>query len=293
MLQVDRSRDAAATLAPRVADALVQPDKPTNAQVLLAYAVALARSGGQPKASEMIHALAERSPSWRTLPLDARPEWLGDGDTAERWLAACSREVPPADVAARLRMAEAWGSAWERFRSPPLLARAREVLATITSAADAPARAYFVSARLSESEGDRPAASKAYEEAIARDPGQAGARNNLACLLADAGKWEAAVEQGNRLVAEHPRVPEFVDTLAYALRKGRKFDEARKRMEQAVDLDPSNPAWRVGLAEAMVEAGDKAAAAKVLAAVDAMATAGTTIAPELRSRIDGVRNGLR
>jgi tetratricopeptide (TPR) repeat protein len=293
MLQIDRARDAAAVLEPRCTEALASPETDANRQILLTCALAMSRGGRAPKAWEMLDALAKRSDAWRAIPVDVQPEWFGSADNAKIWLEACARNVPSDDATARTGLAKAWGAAWERFRTPDLLAGAKRLLAQITAAPDAPAAAHFVSAVLCEREGDRPGAMKEYEAAIARDPRHVAARNNLAMLLADSGKWEAAVEHGERLVAEFPRVPALIDTLAYALRKGRKFDEARKQMERAVDVDPTNPAWRVGLAEVLSESGDRQAAADVLKRVDAMAAAGVVISSNVRARIDSLRTTPR
>lgn len=291
LLQCDRAGDAADVLAPSVPGWMARPADFRDP--ILTYLVTLARSRRLETATRMLDQLAADDPSWRTAPLDVRAEWLGDPAGAVDWLDACGQAVPADDRGARLRLGRAWAAAAEKFGSTELLARARQVIEEITSAAEPPAEAFYFGAVLAERAGDLMGAARGYQSAVDRDPLQANARNNLAMIQADAGQVDAAVANARRLVADHPRVPEFIDTLAYALRKGRKFAEAKSQMLAAIEVDPQNPAWRIGLAEVLSEGGEAGEAAQVLARVEEMAAAGTPLPPELQTRIDRVRSRRR
>jgi tetratricopeptide (TPR) repeat protein len=286
LLRLGRPADATESLEPLASVALARPE--ANEQVLVAWVVSLARSGRIARASEVMGDLARRSERWKTIPLSVGAEWMGDAAGAVAWLRACSANVPSGDSVARLALARAWGAAWERYRTPELLAGARDVLAPLTAMPDSPADAHFFDAVLAQSAGDPARARASYLAALQRDPKHIPSRNNLAMVLADGGEWEEAVRHAEQVVQLAPRTAEFLDTLAYCLRKGRKFDDARSRLQEAIDLEPGNPAWRIGLAETQSEAGDVEALRGALARIDQLMASGTTLTPDLRRRLDAI-----
>lgn len=286
LLRLGRPAEAAEGLEPLASVAMARPE--ANEQVLVAWVVSLARSGRIARASEVMGDLARRSERWKTIPLSVGAEWMGDAAGAVAWLRACSANVPSGDSVARLALARAWGAAWERYRTPELLAGAREVLAPLTATPDSPADAHFFDAVLAQSAGDPARARASYLAALQRDPKHIPSRNNLAMVLADGGEWEEAVRHAEQVVQLAPRTAEFLDTLAYCLRKGRKFDDARSRLQEAIDLEPGNPAWRIGLAETQSEAGDVEALRGALARIDQLMASGTTLTPDLRRRLDAI-----
>jgi predicted Zn-dependent protease len=104
-------------------------------------------------------------------------------------------------------------------------------------------------------------------------------------VLADMGRWKDAVVEATTATRSSPDVPEYLDTLADALRKGREFDDARARLDAAIRLDPANPKWMASLAETLSEGGDAAGAAKAAARAEAMAAERGGLDPDVRARI--------
>ena len=96
-----------------------------------------------------------------------------------------------------------------------------------------------------------------------------------------------------KAVEAAPRDPNRHDTLAYALRKGREFDRARASLERAVRLDPVHPAWRLSLAETLVEAGELEAARRAVADVDELVAGGIELDRAEVARLEQARAASR
>jgi Tfp pilus assembly protein PilF len=283
LTRTGRAVEAVAALEPRMSDALADPDR--HDRLLVVAAAALLRSGDDARAADTVRRVAHGSARRLSLVLDADCGLFADAAQARKWLAACADEVPPADTAARVELARAWSRAWQRFRTPDLLADARAVVAPLTSSPDAPAAAHLIGATLAQQDGDLAAARSGYVAALARDPRLLDARNNLAVVLADLGLANEAVAEATTATRAAPDVPEYLDTLAYALRKAHETQRARESLDQAIRLDPANPKWMASLAETLAESGDPGAAAKVAAKAQAIAAGGGELDPELRDRL--------
>jgi tetratricopeptide (TPR) repeat protein len=182
--------------------------------------------------------------------------------------------------------------AWERWRTPELLAGAREVLGPLASTSVA-AEARYVEGTLAEQSGDLGAAKKAYEESIRLDASVVGARNNLAWLLADAGNWQEALDYATEASRAAPRSPACLDTLAFALRKGGRYDEAVRTLKDAIRLDPCEPKWQLSLGEVLVETGRSDEIGAVLARVDELVGHGAETSPASKKRLDRLRAAVR
>jgi Flp pilus assembly protein TadD len=93
-------------------------------------------------------------------------------------------------------------------------------------------------------------ARQAYETALALDPGQAIAANNLARLYAaDTSMTETAIGLARVAVTRMPDEPEAHDTLGWAYYKGGQLRLAARELERAVALDPQEETYRSRLAE--------------------------------------------
>jgi len=283
LTRTGRAADAVAALEPRIAAAL--GDCGRHEPMLIVFAASVLRSGDAKRAVDLISRLSRGADRRRSALIGVDPGLLGDAAGAARWLAACAEQTPATDVAARVELARAWSRAWNRHGAPELLAAAKDVLAGLTASPDAPAAAHLLSASLAQQEGDLAAARSGYVAALARDPRMDEARNNLAMVLADLGQWKDAVAEATKTTSSSPAVPEYLDTLAYALRKGRQFDDARVRLDAAIRLDPANPRWMASLAETLSEGGDAAGAAKAAARAEAMAADRGGLDPDVRDRI--------
>ena len=112
---------------------------------------------------------------------------------------------------------------------------------------------------LALSRKDLPAAERHYREVLQLQPENALALNNVAWLMARAGK-PGAVAVAEKAVALLPDRPVIMDTLAQALASEGQKDKAVDIMRQAVRLEEKNPQLRFNLAKLLVDAGDKAGA---------------------------------
>jgi tetratricopeptide (TPR) repeat protein len=287
MLMAGRAADVVSTFEARAKVAMTRPD--VDAPLLILYAVALLRSGRADRTKEVLAAVAQRAEHGRVLPLEASSKFLGDAKSATAWLSACAVNVPADDATAQIALARAYASAWQTCGAPELYQRATSTVAAVLAAPDAPAAAHFLGASLAHQKGDLAAARRGYAAAVARDPKLLDAKNNLAMLLADAGEWEQAVALATELENAAPKNAEYLDTLAYALRKGRQFARAKERLDRAVELDPANPAWKLSLAECLAENGDAAAAASVVASLNAASARGVVMPVGAKERIEKLR----
>ncbi|MCC6785590.1 MAG: tetratricopeptide repeat protein, partial [Planctomycetes bacterium] len=287
LLRLGRGKEAAVALAPRVAAALARPQ--ADEAVLVTHAVTLLRTGDVEGLQRLLRQLAAASERWRSLPLSVGPDFLGTPAEAVAWLRACAELVPQDDTTTRIFLAQAWIVAWKSLRTPELLAESKKLLAEILASPQPPATAHFLAGTLAEASGDTAAAEAAYGSALRANPEFGQARNNLAMLLADGGRWQDAVDHARRVVAASPRSPQALDTLAHALRAGEKFDEARTRIGEAIRLDPVNPAWQVELAETLADARDADALNAVLQTIRSMEEDGVVLSRGLKERIERVR----
>jgi tetratricopeptide (TPR) repeat protein len=283
LTRTGHAADAVAALEPRIPAALEDCDR--HETMLVVFAASVLRSGDAKRAVELIARLSRGSERRRSALTGVDAGLLGDAAGASRWLAACAEQTPATDAAARVELARAWSGAWDRYRAPELLSAAKDVLAGLTASPDAPAAAHLLSASLAQQEGDLAAARSGYVAALARDPRLDEARNNLAMVLADQGQWKDAVIEATKATRSSPAVPEYLDTLAYALRKGHEIDKARASLDAAIRLDPANPRWMASLAETLFEGGDAAGAAKAAARAEAMAADRGGLDPDVRDRI--------
>ncbi len=112
---------------------------------------------------------------------------------------------------------------------------------------------------LALSRKDLPAAERHYREVLQLQPENALALNNVAWLMARAGK-PGAVAVAEKAVALLPDRPVIMDTLAQALASEGQKDKAVDIMRQALRLEEKNPQLRFNLAKLLVDAGDKAGA---------------------------------
>jgi serine/threonine-protein kinase len=88
------------------------------------------------------------------------------------------------------------------------------------------------------------AAERAYQKALALNPGLLSAIAGLSGLYTDIGKTEEAFELAQRALAVNPNNAESHFFLGYVYRYVGLLDDAVREMERAVALDPGNPRFR-------------------------------------------------
>jgi tetratricopeptide (TPR) repeat protein len=128
----------------------------------------------------------------------------------------------------------------------------------------------YSAAQLTLAGGDNPAAEKRLREIVRSFPGHAGARNDLAWILAEKGvelDWALALAQEAQRLEPSPEV---LDTLGWVRFKRGEMAAAVAALEQAVEARSDSPSIRYRLALALRQSGDQERAREMLqAAIDA------------------------
>ena len=107
----------------------------------------------------------------------------------------------------------------------------------------------------------------AYEAALAKQPDNARALNNLAYLEAEqGGDLDRALVYARHARAQRPDDVNVIDTLALIYIKKNLTDEGLRMLREAVKRQPGNAAFRLHLAAAWYQKGDRLMARKELEA---------------------------
>jgi cellulose synthase operon protein C len=108
-----------------------------------------------------------------------------------------------------------------------------------------------------------PVAEKLYAAAVAVQPDNVMALNNLAWAQGKQGKSEAllVVQKADKLAPKNPMV---LDTWAMLLAQGKQWAKALELQKQAVQLEPSQPELKLALARYQLASGDKNGARETL-----------------------------
>jgi tetratricopeptide (TPR) repeat protein len=122
----------------------------------------------------------------------------------------------------------------------------------------------YMAARMTLDLGDRAEARKMFESVLRDQPGQVGAANDLAFLLAeDATDLPLAQRYAERAVRLQPS-PETLDTLGYVKLRQGAAEEAVGLFERALARQPEYATARYHLALALIEKGEPVAARQAL-----------------------------
>jgi tetratricopeptide (TPR) repeat protein len=122
----------------------------------------------------------------------------------------------------------------------------------------------YSAAQLAYASGDSAGAEERYRRVIRRFPGHAGARNDLAWILADRGEQ---LDEALELAEEAQRLdpsPEVLDTLGWVRFKRGELAAAVATLEQAVEARSESPSIRYRLGIALLKAGDPDRAREML-----------------------------
>jgi tetratricopeptide (TPR) repeat protein len=223
---------------------------PVNAELLRAWVDAMLASGQGPGALARIESILERQPGQASTH-ELRGVVLTRLGRDDEALAALEKSIAiDPDYAAGFA-----GLATLAARTNDL-AKAVEYFDKAAELAPNASAYPYSAAQLALASGDRDGAETRLREVVRKHPNHAGARNDLAWLLAEQGK---DLDQALQLVegALHIETnPDFLDTLGWVRFQRGEFSGAAAAFEQAVAERPDSPSMRYHLGLALSRSGD-------------------------------------
>jgi len=168
-------------------------------------------------------------------------------------------ELDPKNAAANGALATLRGRAGDR-------AGAIELYDAAAKLSEPPEPYSYLAAQLVLAAGDSAGAEARLREVVRVDPGNVGARNDLAWLLAEKGAdLDAALALAESAKRLDPSA-DVMDTLGWVHLKRGETQDAVQDFEQALAKRPDSPSIRYRLGMALTKAGDKARAREMLQA---------------------------
>jgi tetratricopeptide (TPR) repeat protein len=149
------------------------------------------------------------------------------------------------------------------------------------------AEAFLNRAMVFEATGQTEKARAAYAQTLGVDPDNVVALNNLAFMNADANQnLDQAMTYAERAKKRLPTNASVSDTLGYVYLRKNLNEDAVRELQSAVNGDPKNASYRLHLAMALLNRGDKTGARREAAA--ALRTANTDQQEKIRSFINQI-----
>jgi Flp pilus assembly protein TadD len=214
------------------------------------FALALAADADLQPARQLLEPRLGDGVSWRMTMLEAAVRSVAETQEAGEWIEAVEAAVSGGSTTENAAVAQAWWTLGQRDSYPPFIDRGRELTRQLVQRPDADAELWFFLGTVHETAGQFPDAEHAYRRALRMDDAAINARNNLAMVLTLQGK---ATDEALRLIDEAlsrlPNEPNLYDTKAFVLLNAGRYDAAEAAIQQAIELNPANPAWQVRLNE--------------------------------------------
>lgn len=253
-LRLRQPDQAIAALKPHLDAALADPAN--HVEVVARHLRGLIAMDRYADASKILVPLIPRDAVWRFLAMEQAASSVGDANVAAQWLDAVAQSVPAEATGDRTFLGQSWWALAQRTGRPEFAAKAKEILAAVTTREDAGANAWYLHGVITELGGDTAGAEAAYRKALALDSSLALAQNNLAMLVITRGGDAAeALRLAEAAVASQSSNVAFLDTLAIVQAKAGKCDDAVATIRKAIDLDPTNAQWRRSLADIYTSCG--------------------------------------
>jgi tetratricopeptide (TPR) repeat protein len=289
-LFMNQPDDALTQLKDYLPVASQQPE--TYRPVLALQARALIAKNQAPAAAELLWPLVSRAAPWRALWIDLAIA-VKDVPALEAWINRITPVMPPNALNEQISLANAWFQAGKRFKEPRYIAKARALLDTLVARPDASGECHLARAVMYDDEGNTAAAEAGYRRALQMRADLLLAQNNLAMILAPRGQNAEALALASAAVQAQPRIPDFLDTLAFVQIKAKDYKSATTNLKNAISLDPDNLKWRLNLAEALLESGDRPEALRTLQEIDRLVPLLKELPPNSSQRLDALRASLR
>jgi tetratricopeptide (TPR) repeat protein len=256
MNQLDRYSATMNTLRPYIQQQ--EAIGPDNELLFEYYIRAQVRSGNQPAAWQLLRPQIASSAQARAIALKRISEDLGDEQVIRDWhdvIAEHTGDSPREQFA----LAKAPFLAGQRLDSEALVRLAdKRLTQQILTDGENSVDMVYAKGQIAQRLGNLEAAEAAYRVVLTTVNDNPLVLNNLALVLSERGESNAAeAEQlATRAVKLSNDDPNLIDTLAIVLLRAKQYDRALKTIERVIEMDPSNPAWRMTKADILEAKGD-------------------------------------
>ena len=174
------------------------------------------------------------------------------------------------------------------------LKKSSRLFATVAASPTASASSLILAGLQAEGCSDWSRARADYRLALQHDPASYVAANNLAMLLIrHGGDPHEALQFAQRAVQLQPRVATFYDSLAAVHQALGDAQAAVADEAIASQLDPDALQWKVRSARYHLDAGDPAAAARIIQDMDLSGLSSQTLSESLQKELESVRLRLK
>ncbi|MEO0474967.1 MAG: tetratricopeptide repeat protein [Planctomycetota bacterium] len=256
MNQLDRYTATLDTLRPyiRTQDAI----SPSNELMFEYYILALVRTGDHPSAWQALKPSIPTSVQARTIGLKRISEDLEDEQVIREWHAVIA-EHSDSGPRAQFELAKAPFLAGQRLDNDELVRLANQRLTQqILVEGENNIDMVYAKGQIAQRLGDFEAAEAAYRMVLASVKDNPLVLNNLALVLSQRGdsSMAEAEQLARRAVKLVDDEPNLIDTLAIILMRSGQYDKALATIEQAILIDPSDPAWHLTKADILEAKGE-------------------------------------
>ncbi|MEM6333615.1 MAG: hypothetical protein AAF823_09790 [Planctomycetota bacterium] len=250
------------------------------------YVSSLAATGRLERVEELLLPRIEVSALARELWADVATDYVKTAEDAERWIAALDRTTPAIDPAGQVDLIRLNRVLGVRLNRSAMVERSRELADRLAQRNDLPTNVWFSLGLEGEMAMDMEAAEFAYRQGYSERQRTHAIANNLAMILARRGAGEEAVRFATNAARWNQRRAEYLDTLAFAHQRAGDPAAAVEPLEQAIQMEPSNPEWPLHLAEIYGEMGRSAERDRYLRQVERMTLSGKQLPADLRTRYE-------
>lgn len=229
----------------------IERDAERRPDLLSLLVRALALAGRSNEAQNLIGPYAASDEEWAMRYMNVARSLTARPEVGAVWIERAAEhldELPRSLIV----VGQAWYELGNATGDERYFRTAAETLRHALDDADVGAEAAGLSAASIEAAGDLEEAERLYRLALERSQDNPAVLNNLAFLLVKTdGSMDEALSLATRAVDLAPQVPTFLDTKGVALLRLAQYAEAETVFRGALDLDSSDPALHLGLAEAL------------------------------------------
>ncbi len=287
---------ALATLEPRVREELGKGR--LDGPVVGLYLRALVQLNRTKEAREILDPLCRKSSAWRLTAMQMAATDLKDVLDAEPWLLAMEKLIPEDANHEFLALARGWVYVYNRTKNSgdrahqtlaaKALSRSEVLFKQATDAEDVTGGIWMLVGMYQESAGMLKQAELSYRRAMDLQPELLVARNNLAMILTNRGKFDEALRLAKQVVKDAPTNAEFRDTLAVVYRALGKHQDAVAQLQRAWEIEPLSPRWPIYLSKILITMDQREEARRTIRGVKLQVDSGRVLLGEVQKAYNEV-----